>query len=246
MKMEKKIIAICMCALAIGLATALPLTHFTPRIVAAQTDDYWFNIKIDRANFSANISDNCYTSTFGLGIEPLLNFDAFNRQSGARIEYFELVFYTDNQQLARIPYYIGGNSSYVENPETFITLSRENWFNSDFRLSDGLGYFYNPPFVFNNVDSNGIPAHIGGTSSVLFGSGYINEKYSAIVAELENAQTIYLDIVRVGYTTFDGNDTVIASTNNPLVVQHIELTKNGDEFTFGYTEQIDITTSTKP
>jgi hypothetical protein len=245
MKIEKKLITLSIFALAIGIATVLPLAYLTPRIVTAQTDGYWFNIKIDGASFSANISDNCYTSTFGLGIEPLLNFDAFNRQPGARIEYFDLVFYTDNQQLARIPYYIGGNSSYVENPETFITLSRENWFSSDFRLSSD-GYLYRSPFIFNNADTKGIPLHTGGACIVRFGSGYVDEKYGAIVAELENAQTIYLDIVRVGYTTFDGNNTVIASTNNPLVVQHIELTKNGDEFTFGYTEQIDITTSTKP
>jgi|GEM_PF-6308092 len=55
----------------------------------------------------------------------------------------------------------------------------------------------------------------------------------AMLALLENTQTIYLDIRRVAYITFDDNDVVTISECDQLI-HHIELTKNSNgEFTFG-------------
>jgi hypothetical protein len=234
MKMEKKIIAICMCALAIGLATALPLTHFTPRIATAQNNDPLFDLRVDYVYFYATADDDYYQCKTVIGIEPLINIDAFNQQAGTRIEYFVITYYTDEQQLAKQLYYIGANSSYIENTETLMNLGRNELLDEDLlRLNSGGVYLFDIPYILSNNSSLGVWQSADGKSVS------IDEKYLAILEAIENKQTIYMDITRVGYTTFDGNDIVLTIINNPVVIQHIEMTKNGEAFIFGNTEGID-------
>jgi hypothetical protein len=59
-----------------------------------------------------------------------------------------------------------------------------------------------------------------------------NSSSGAEFANSENVNTIYIDVRRLGYVTFDGNNTIVTLADN-LVIQHLELLKNGDAFTYG-------------
>jgi hypothetical protein len=52
------------------------------------------------------------------------------------------------------------------------------------------------------------------------------------IQNIRNAQTIYIDVHRVGYITFTGNNTVVSLANDEIA-QHYELTKSGDVFSYG-------------
>jgi hypothetical protein len=242
MKIEKKIVALCMCALVIGIATALPLTYFTPRIVSAQNSDPMFDIRPEFVYFSANVVDDVYQCAIGVGFTPLIDFDTFNPHTVAKIEYYEFVYYTDNQELGRTSHFIGANYTYVddENIKNFTSFSRASWFENNFERTC-YGYW-------NNADSARF--HGGAMASLLGGSkegsnylGFaafeyddnepLKETNSAILMALENKQTIYMDVIRVGYTTFDDNNNIVVAYTNDPIIQRFELTKNGDAYTFG-------------
>jgi hypothetical protein len=157
-----------------------------------------------------------------------------NQQTGARIEYFEIIYYTDDQQLLKTTYFIGTNSTYLENPRDFIMFSREGWFDDALRLSAG-GIYWDDA----HSCSSDITQHIGSTFMGINDDNPLDEKYSAILVALENKQTIYVDVIRVGYTTFDGSDIVINFSSNQIIIQRLELTKNGNAFTFGNAEDIE-------
>ncbi|MDR0318496.1 MAG: hypothetical protein LBI09_00470 [Nitrososphaerota archaeon] len=255
-KIEKNLIAICMCALAIGVVTALPLTYFTPRTATAQTTDSEFGISIDYAFFSADVVDGVYQRAMGVGFTPLIDFDAFNSQTVARIEYFEFVYYTDDQELGRTYHFIGGNNSYIdhESINNFTTFSRANWFENDYeRTCSGYwgpveGVYWGP--IEGAKSGYSIIVH-GGTDTVrLMCGGFasvdkcdadepLTETNSAILMALENKQTIYLDVIRAGYTTVDVNDDVVVAYTNDPIIQRLELTKNGDAYIFGNSDALE-------
>ncbi len=155
-KIEKKLVASFALIIAIGIASIVPLTIFMGTAKAQTvTDDSWFNISLNHAYFSANIADGIYQSVDVRGFDTSFNMEAFNRQTGARIEYFEIICYTDDGiQLYRTTYYTGANSSYIENPYNFITLSRESWFDGDVYLDGSGGYYYDLPLAVSNIDSS--------------------------------------------------------------------------------------------
>jgi len=156
-------------------------------------------------------------------------YNAFNQQTDARVEYLELTLYTDDLQLFKHNYFFSvikpGNEDLMES----FVFSRENWFNSSELNPRGGG-----GICITNITQM-LDQGVGGFCRVQRARGdvdRINNKYGDILAVMENKQTIYLDVRRVGYVTFDGNNTVVTLPSDP-VIQHIELTKNGDVFTFG-------------
>jgi hypothetical protein len=109
-------------------------------------------------------------------------------------------------------------------------FSRENWFNSsDFGINGGGGSFITDPAQLNGIGGG---RHFEYASTDDPNDNWISERFGAILATMENSQTIYLEIRRVGYVTFEGNKTVITLASNPVIL-HLEMTKNGDAFTFG-------------
>jgi hypothetical protein len=223
MQIEKKLIACSILAIAIGIATVVPLAFFM-NVKAETYDEPWFNVEVPYAYFKANATDNFYQSTTSIVIQPTINHDALSHQTDARIEYFEFTIYSDTIQLSNATYTLAINSSAVEDPTSLFEFSRENWFNSS---AFGAGCY-----VTNLTE----PLHLMGTgSSVSYGfedSSWINKNFGAILSTMENAQTIYLDVRRLGYVTFDGNNIVVTLASNQ-VIQHLEMTKTGDAFTFG-------------
>jgi len=256
MKIGKNIIAICMCALAIGLVTALPLTYLTPRTVAAQTNDPEFDISIDYLYFSANAVADGYQRVIGVGFTPLIDFDAFNPQTVAKIEYYDFVYYTDDQELGRSSHFIGANNTYIDTDEymsgfqDLVTFSRVAWFENDFERSCSGYWSYLPVAEDGRMTMSqggaASPMFMGGPNYLGYAfidecddNGPLDEIYNAILMALENKQTIYLDVIRVGYTTFDDNGGIVVAYTNDPIIQHLELTKNGDAYTFGNSDVLE-------
>ena len=226
MQIEKKLILCSILAISIGIAAIVPVAYFMNNTASAQTiDDPWFNVSVPYAYFKANTTDNFYQSNTAIILQPTINNDAISQQTDARIEYFVFdLFNEQGLQLANATFFIGMNSSAIGDPASLFTFSRENWFNSS---AFGSGCY-----LTNFTE----PVRLMGTGgSVVYGYGdsnAIKEKFGAVLATMENAQTIYLDVRRLGYVTFDGNNTIVTLAGDQ-VTQHLELTKTGDSFTYG-------------
>ncbi|MCL1978534.1 MAG: hypothetical protein FWG55_10630 [Candidatus Bathyarchaeota archaeon] len=235
MAIEKKLVALSVLAITIGIATVVPLAFFMT--AEAQTypkyDEPWFNINVPFAFFKADLTDGIYQDLCGLPLQVAINYNAFNSQTDARVEYLELTLYTDDLQLFKTNYFFGTVKPGNENLMDSFVFSRESWFNlSELNLhGGGRGCIYD----ITQMLDRGVDGLVDGFCRVHNARedvDLINDKYGDILAVMENTQTIYLDVRRVGYVTFDGNNTVVTLPSAP-VIQHIELTKNGDVFTFG-------------
>ena len=232
MKIEKKLILCSILAIAIGIATVVPAAFFMN--TKAQTyDDTWFNLDVPYAYFKANATNTEYQTVAEIDIQASLSQTAVNNRAEARIEYFEFTIYVDDIELEKQNYFYSITSSDNEDTTAMFEFSRENWFNSsDFGVNSGGGSFITDPAQLNSNVIGG-----GGIYTTHYtiddpNSDEIYEKYGKILDTMENAQTIYLEVRRVGYVTFEGNNTVVTLASNPVILQ-IELTKNGDAFTFG-------------
>ena len=157
-------------------------------------------------------------------MKPTITIDAIREYSDARIEYFVFEINSDNLQLANATYHIGVNSAAVEDPTSLFTFSRENWFNS---TAFGAG-----SYVTNLTEPLRLMGTGGSVTYVGEDSNWMNEQFGEILATMESANTIYLSVRRLGYVTFDGNNTVVTLASSE-VIQYLELTKTGDAFTFG-------------
>ncbi|MDR0460708.1 MAG: hypothetical protein LBH62_04640 [Nitrososphaerota archaeon] len=211
--------------------------------VKAQTyDEPWFNIEIPYAYFKAELTSTRYRDIYALPLQVSINYNTYKPQINGRIEYIELVVYTEEHQLLNSTYFISASNS-DKNPSDVIAFAREDWFNStDFDLSRGGGGVF--------IDSTTQIPLAGGTCGTSTStsdddSDWLNERYGDLRSALEKTQTIYFDVKRVGYVTFDGNNTVVTFAGKQ-VIQHIELTKNGNAYAFGNIETIEKELAKKP
>ncbi|MCL1970597.1 MAG: hypothetical protein FWF66_03975 [Candidatus Bathyarchaeota archaeon] len=64
MKIEKRIITLCMCALALGIVATLPLTYFTPQTKATTQPIHtpWFTMNTSSAYINAYLDDNSFSN----------------------------------------------------------------------------------------------------------------------------------------------------------------------------------------
>jgi hypothetical protein len=220
MQIEKKLIACSILAIAIGIATVVPLAFLmTPTSASAQiTDDPWFNLNINYATceaktvFSSNLSA-MYSYTYNYTTNP----NAIDTQNGARIEYFRIQIYSDQGQLVNQIVALAANCTENINPIE-VQFARQDWFNTSNVQGSAIDFAPN----FNGA----LPADIG------YSAHCFTTEQQEQIEKIQNAQTIYIDICRVGYITYTGNDTVVSFANNE-VAQHYELTKTGNGFSYG-------------
>ena len=227
MKIEKKLVALSILAFAIGIATILPMS--TLMNVKAQTyDDPWFNIEVPYVYFEANTTDdNAYQYLLNvLAIQPSVNYNALNRDLEGRIEYLEYTIYTDDIQLSKNTYCLSINNADKENLIDSFSFCKDYYFNSSYFDTSSDNDNYNGYHI--KKDLTQLPSILS-TGSI---SCVSENEFKDICAVLENTQTIYIDVKRVGYVTFDGDNTVVTLADKQAI-HHIELTKNGDTFTFG-------------
>ena len=244
MQIEKKLILCSIIAISIGIATIAPLSIFMST-AKAQTDEAtpWFNIDVPYALYTANVTDGpveypdglgprmTYTTTYDIQFNVTLNPAAELSSEGARAEYFEIQIYSDLGSIENLTQYVGancnGNISY--NPAENFFFSRENWFNT----SSGSGGLFISQYngTLSSVFGTGSLQGTGGASSSSYFPGE-PQKASLKFQNSYNADKIYVDIRRVGFVSFDGNSTIVTLADN-TVIQHLELTRQGDQFVYG-------------
>jgi hypothetical protein len=218
MKLEKKLILCSIVAITIGIATIVPMAYFMNAPVSAQTTDEnpWFNLNISYATvgvtnpFGENLATYC--DVYNYTVNP----DAIDTQVGSRTECYRLQIYSDEQQLVNKTAYLQVNCTEFIEPYG-IQFAREGWFNITGRAGTS-GTF--------SANFNGTFADIPGAAEG-FSAGDADQ-----IQAIQNAQTVYIDIHRVGYITTKGNSTV-ATLANDEVIQHLELTRSGDQFVYG-------------
>jgi hypothetical protein len=243
MQIEKKLILCSILAVAIGIAAVAPLAYVMSTISTAKAetpnDVPWFNVNVPYAYYEATSQNGSSTYLQGIGeIDGLISYSgshyiglnytvnpAKTTFANARIEYIKLHFYSDIGPIEDITSYYGANCTGIVDPTSSFFFSRNDWFNST--TSAGGTFLCN----FNGTlysDGESVGGLGGSYSSNSFANTTLPEKF----LNAQNAQAIYLDVSRIGYVTFDGNNTIVTLANNS-VIQHIELTKNGNEFSYG-------------
>lgn len=252
MKIEKKLVACSILALLIGVSSVVPLLFLMSGTAKAETAPKpWFNVNVPYAYWiaengtsdtllyppnldNAEIYGDLYPPDFdpanfsnreffsvkhSIVLNFTLNPEAKNEISDARFEYYQLQIYSDKAPIANTSYFVGTNrtSSFEFEPVSFYFM-RDDWFDSN---TTGGGMF-----TYNWNESSSELTIIGGASGGTSGSGTDQLFYA-----LREAETIYIDVSRVGLVTFNGNSTVVNLSSNEII-QHIELKKFGDGFLY--------------
>lgn len=226
MQIEKKLILCSILAVAIGIAAIAPAAYFMNTAVSAQSteDKPWFNLNINYATAGITNPFGEDIATYQVSYNYTVNPDAVDTKVGGRIEYYRLQVYSDKTQLVNTTAYLAVNcSEYLDRDA--IAFERKGWFNTSGLASVGS-------FSLNftgTLDFAGAGASFGTTAK----DNPLNEKSGAQqLQDVQDAQTIYVDVYRIAYITCSNNSTTVHLANDE-VIQHVELTKNGDQFVYG-------------
>ncbi|MCL2642708.1 MAG: hypothetical protein FWD52_04270 [Candidatus Bathyarchaeota archaeon] len=258
MKIEKKLIALSIFAIAIGIATVLPMTVFMN--AKAQTDiaDSLFNIDIPCAYYNANITYNVeindivhepggqrtydfwYRGGSVIAVQPSINLTVLDDNALARIEFLEYSVYTDKLQLDK------SYSYFAFNEEAFGQIDDQHIATK--YLAEKLvpnkrigGQTYGGLSTTDPTEPM-IRWIAGNMDSIGVGSGRsLDKQFYNILAAIEDTQTIYLDVRRVAYISLSKDGTMVIVEDNKLL-QNLELTKNDDGFMFGNPAAVKIET----
>jgi hypothetical protein len=255
MKIEKNLIAFSILAIIIGTASIAPLAFFMSPAKAQTTDDIpWFNVDVPYASWTATSKENAtgyldgigtiyglvsYSSTYSIALNFTVNPDAVDILDNARAEYYQLQVYSDKGQIDNMTTYFGANCKddiNLTNLTSSFYFARDGWFNT---TTSGGGSFITK-FKGNLADclanGSGFMWQCGYSSSNSFANTTLPEEF----LNIQNANKLYIDVRRLGFVTFDGNSTIVTLASNE-VIQHIELTKSGDQFIYGTLPQSQLT-----
>ena len=251
---EKKLILCGILAIAIGIATIIPLEY----MMAAQAQEStqqapselpkvepMFNgVNITYAYCDPNkILGNDTTSLYGASIEAVVNFtlnpDGL-KNTDAQVEYYEFAVSSDQGPIINMGYYIVLDSSGdfvtgMGGPNGTINFANGLTFNGP-SFGQNINYGSGGSGINYSVWNNNFT--MGYVSNYIFGTDPNNLPQAA--TELRNAQTLYIDVSKLGTVTVNGNVTVTTPASNQIL-QHIVLTKTGDGLglTYGsYSEAI--------
>jgi hypothetical protein len=148
---EKKLILFGILAIAIGIATVVPMEY----LMAAQTQAKaettttpWFNINMPYAYYIANETNNGASISYGEGyyiaLQITTNPDAMKTLPDARMEYYLIQVYSDQGPIENFTYVISANCTGTVNPYIQLGYSFENYFNAGDFVNASL-----PPDIFN-------------------------------------------------------------------------------------------------
>ena len=259
-KIEKKLVASFALIIAIGIASIVPLAIFmgAAEKVSAQTiaTDSLFNIDITCAYYNADVIYNVeinsvfdgsyrvhnvwYRDAAVIDVQPLINYDALDKTTMARIELFEYTVYTDKLVLQKSYSYFAFNESAFGqgnvngHSSSYIFAYYQDYIGSKCRGSDtfvgnDLTDYIIDPTKPMSVWSGSI---VGNSQSRGYGQNKLDKEQSNILDAIKDVQAVYLDVKRVAYISLSIDGTVIAVEDNKLL-QHLELTKTADGFMFG-------------
>jgi hypothetical protein len=242
---EKKVILCAILAIALGIATIVPLEYLMAAQAQENNPNPWSNLAIPYAYWNFNSSNSNFT-TLSLDQDRniLTNITLHQNALGdndARIDYYQLQVYSDQGQICNLTYYIG--IANVKLADNYGEIDYLGILHGTFFFWDGSGY----QLYGNNSSGGTFILELGGdnityqgiingnTSNFhLFPAAFDNQSIPNI--EIQNTNDLYIDVSRLSSVTFNGNSTTVTNENSG-VIQHISLTKTDNAFVYG-TEQI--------
>jgi hypothetical protein len=244
MKIEKKLIAFSILAITIGIASIVPLAFLMSTAKAQTTDDIpWFNFDVAYASWTATSEDGAvgyldgigpiydlvsYRSTYLVALNYSVNPDAIDILDNARVEYCQLQVYSDQGQIENLTMSFGANCKDDIDPTLSFFFARDDWFNTTINGGGSFITKFNGTLASSLANGLGLSGTSGSHSSNSFANTTLPEEF----LNIQNANKLYIDVRRLGYVTFDGNTTIVTLASNE-VIQHVELTKSGDQFVYG-------------
>jgi hypothetical protein len=148
---EKKLILCGILAIAIGIATIVPVEYLMAAQAQANaqtTDKSWFNVNVPYAYYIANETNNGESTSYGEGyyiaLQITTNPDAINPLPDARMEYYLIQVYSDQGPIENFTYVISANCTGTVNPYIQLGYTFENYLNAGDFVNTSL-----PPNIFN-------------------------------------------------------------------------------------------------
>jgi hypothetical protein len=240
MQIEKNVILCSILALSIGIAAIAPLSLFMQSARAQTTDDTpWFNVDIPYAYYKATSENEmrtfsneevevitCATEHY-IGLNYTLNPQAEDKLENARSEIYRIHIYSDLGSIQNVTVYFGANCNNEFDPSTNFRFSQDDLFNI---TTTGSGTLLTEFGATSDALADGSICSNGGSSKTSY---FANTTLPEAFLNTQNVQTIYIDVYRFGYVTFENNSTTVTLAENNTAIEHVELTKNGDIFTYG-------------
>ncbi len=242
MIIEKKLIAVSVIALLIGVSSVIPIVFLTSGTVKAETGpEPWFSIDVPYAYYVTSDGPLDYShTTFPSsmidpdsvsvqGIIPLnvtLTADPAEQGVDAQVEYYQIDVSSDKELIANLHFVVATNSNEsfdITNMIGSFHFMRNDWFDTDtfdpMKNAGGGGFA-----IQNWTSGRSILFPEGSSSSGTLGGSKTSREVSAFRA----AETIVITVHRIGFVTFSDNSTEVTFTNNEIVAQ-IQLEKYGEE-----------------
>jgi hypothetical protein len=246
MKIEKKLIACSILALAIGVSSVFPLAFLMSATAQAESSpEPWFSIDMPYAywetlngplardypnmQFPTDLElneTNSVSDQHLIALNFTLTADTTKQKADAQIEYYQIDISSDKELIETHHWTIGTNIDSSFNVSSLLTdfhFKRDEWFDTD---------TFNPMTVGGGGGlvrqnwSSGVsvlwPAGGSGTGTLGGSSTYHT------VSALREAETVTISLYRIGMVTFSGNSTEVTQANKELVTQ-IQLEKYGEE-----------------
>jgi len=135
---EKKLILCAILAITIGIATIVPMEYLmaSQTQVNAQTnpDTPWFNINVPYAYYTANMTNNQNSVSYGegyyIGLNITINPDAMKTLPNDQMEYYQIQTYSDKGSIENYTFVISANCNGTTNPYTSLDYALANYFNA--------------------------------------------------------------------------------------------------------------------
>jgi hypothetical protein len=244
MKIEKKLIACSILALAIGVSSVFPLAFLMSATAQAETGpEPWFSIDIPYAywetlngplDYHPNMQfgdweylneTNCVSEQHLIVLNFTLTADTAKQPVDAQVEYYQIDISSDKEFIETEHWVIGTNINSSFNVSSLLDFhfKRDEWFDTEVfnPMTDGGGGGLARPNWASGV-SVLWPAGGSGTGTLGGSSTY------RTVSALREAETITMSLYRIGWVTFSGDSTEVTRANRELVCQ-IQLEKYGEE-----------------
>lgn len=251
---EKKLILCGILAIAIGIATIVPMEYMmvaqaqensqaqekanTTADIQASVQPLFSDVNITYAYCNPNKSSSNDTMTlYGSTIEAVVNFtlapDAL-KNADAQVEYYKFAVSSDQGPIFNMGYYI-----VLQDNSAIVT----GMGGSDGTITFANGLTFNGPSATGSQDiSFGCGGQglnyptwtstytLGYVSHYIFGTDANNLPQAT--SELRNAKTLYIEVTKICTVTVTGNLTVTTPGSNQIL-QHIELTNTNGGFVYG-------------
>lgn len=266
MQIEKKLVACSILAIAIGIATIIPLEFLmsAKTVAAAPNTEPWFDVNVPYTYINLDQSgSNNTTSWNGVNIQGIANFTFTQAGSDlqgadAKIEYYQFALSSDQGPIVNMSYSLalsiekfpaGGKINNIPGIPGGGYAAIDGGINNQFLFANGLTYNGIPNYngycsgtmcVYQIVGDNLTPGTTNQTFSIgVFGAEIMNyngANSDEVVNALRNANTLSIDVSKICSVSYDGNITINMPSTNQ-VLQHIELTKVDNGWVYGtYTE----------